>query len=314
MHDEPRPIVVVGSINMDLVSRVPSIPRGGQTIFGTDFQTHPGGKGANQAVGIARLAHPVKMIGMLGRDAFGKQLRDQLDREGVDTSGIGDSDTSTGTATILVDDAGQNCIVVTPGANLELTPDVLRENISVLRSAGIVLAQLEIPVETVLCLAELCESMHIPLILDPAPAIDLRPEILHRVSWFTPNETEAEFYAGASPSDADLTDTLLATGIRGLILKRGAQGCIVVGEDRVQHRILAPVVRAIDTTAAGDAFNAAFAVFLIRGHDPVASANFASLAAAISVTRAGAQPSLATAQEVTAAIPAEVMLAEHLQS
>src|ERR1700727_631950 len=144
MKSDLRPIVVVGSINMDLVSNVPRIPRGGETIFGQDFRTHAGGKGANQAVGVARLGYPVKMIGMLGRDAFGEQLRAQLVKEDVDTTEVGDADAATGIASILVDAGGENSIVVAPGANLHLTPEILRRKAEILRGAGAVLAQLEI--------------------------------------------------------------------------------------------------------------------------------------------------------------------------
>lgn len=300
MQDESRAIVVVGSINMDLVSRVPQIPRIGETIFGYDFQTHPGGKGANQAVGVARLGYPVKMIGMLGRDTFGKQLRQQLETEGVDTQGIAEVEQATGTASILVDDAGQNCIIVTRGANATLTPEILLTKREVLRTAGTVLVQLEIPLETVTCLVEMCEEMGIPLILDPAPALKLTRELLQGVTWFTPNETEAEFYSDKATPGTETLERLLHIGVRGLILKRGADGCVVAGEDRIVHRVAAPKVHAIDTTAAGDAFNAAFAVGLMRGQDAVSSASFAAQAAAISVTREGAQPSLATAKEIDA--------------
>ena len=304
MQHELRPIVVVGSINMDLVSRVSAIPRVGQTIFGKDFQTHAGGKGANQAVGVARLGYPVKMIGMVGRDAFGKELREHLDWEGVDTQGVGESDEATGTATILVDDEGQNCIVVTPGANGSLTPHILREKSDTLLSAGVVLAQLEIPIETVVCLAEMCQAMRVPLILDPAPAIELPLEVVQGTTWFTPNETEAEFYTGQAASEVETLQRLRVLGVRGIILKRGAEGCLLVEEGGAMHRIEAPAVHVVDTTAAGDAFNAAFAVALMQGRSAARGAAFAVTAAAISVTRAGAQTSLATAEEVTRALEA----------
>ncbi|MGB9407456.1 MAG: PfkB family carbohydrate kinase, partial [Terracidiphilus sp.] len=147
MQSDLRPIVVVGSINMDLVSNVPHIPRVGETVLGNHFQMYAGGKGANQAVGVARLEYPVKMIGMVGRDAFGKQLRELLNKEGVDTTHIGEAAAATGIAMIEVDAAAENSIVVAQGANLHLTPDVLREKTNILRAAGLVLAQLEIPID-----------------------------------------------------------------------------------------------------------------------------------------------------------------------
>jgi ribokinase len=185
-----------------------------------------------------------------------------------------------------------------------LTPAILRDKAEVLRSAGLVLAQLEIPLETVLCLAEMCQAMRVPLILDPAPAVKLPPEILQGTTWFTPNETEAEYYAGQTVSEVSTLEKLKSLGVRGLILKRGAEGCLLVEENGSTHRIAAPKVHAVDTTAAGDAFNAAFAVALMKKNSPAQSVEFATIAAAISVTRAGAQPSLATAEEVSAALGA----------
>lgn len=302
MKSDLRPIVVVGSINMDLVSNVPRIPRAGETIFGHDFRTHAGGKGANQAVGVARLGYPVKMIGMLGRDAFGEQLRAQLVKEGVDTTEVGDADAATGIASILVDAGGENSIVVAPGANLHLTPEILRGKAEILRGAGAVLAQLEIPLETIQYLAGICAESNVPLILDPAPAQSLPDGTLHGVTWLTPNETEAQFYAVGASSEEEILSMLFNAGARGIILKRGALGSLLSGEDRLSHRIPAPNVRAVDTTAAGDAFNAAFAVGLMQGYDPVQSARFATAAAALSVTRAGAQPSLPTRAEVLLAL------------
>jgi ribokinase len=287
---------------MDLVSRVPFIPRAGQTIFGNGFKTHPGGKGANQAVAVARLGYPVTMIGMLGKDAFGRQLREQMEREGVNTEHIGEAEEATGTATILVDDAGENCIVVTPGANAMLTPEILLQQKDLLASAGVVLVQLEVPIETVQCLAEVCGSLNVPLILDPAPATKLPASLMQGVTWFTPNETEAEFYTSNAASDAEIIRSLQSLGGKGLILKRGAHGCLLVGEDGLLHRVAAPKVHAVDTTAAGDAFNAAFAVSLMQGLNHVQSATYATTAAALSVTRAGAQSSLASGDEVNAAM------------
>lgn len=302
MQNDLRPIVVVGSINMDLVTNVVNIPRAGETVLGSNFQTHAGGKGANQAVGVARLGYPVKMIGMLGSDAFGKEMREHLKCEGVDTTHVGDSKSATGIAIIQVDSAGQNSIAVAPGANQDLTPDVLRSKEEIIRTAGVVLAQLEIPIETVLCLAEMCARFKLPLILDPAPAHELPEGVLSGVTWFTPNETEAQFYAKGTTSDDVLITMLFKTGMHGVILKRGASGCVIAERNGVVHSVPAPEVKSVDSTAAGDAFNAAFAVGLMQGYEPLESAKFAIAAASISVTRAGAQPSLATKAEVLAAL------------
>lgn len=300
MQEGQRPIVVVGSINMDLVSRVPHIPRAGETVTGHDFKMYPGGKGANQAVGVARLGYAVKMIGMLGTDAFGRALREHMQSEGVDTSDVVQTESASGLASILVDDAGENCIVVTNGANFNLTPDILLSKREVLCAAGVVLAQLEIPMETMECLAELCVSYDVPLILDPAPARALPEGLLRRTTWLTPNETEVQFYAEGARSEEAVLSKLFGMGVQGIVLKQGAQGAVLVGEDRVVHRVASPVVRAVDTTAAGDAFNAAFAVGLMLKYDPAESARYAATAASISVTRAGAQPSMATKEEVSA--------------
>jgi ribokinase len=302
MLSDHRPIVVVGSINMDLVSKVPRIPGAGETIFGRDFQTHPGGKGANQAVAVARLQYPVKMIGVLGTDPFGLQLREHLTREGVDTSNIADWQGATGTASILVDDAGENTIVVAPGANEHLTVEMIHKNIDVIRTSAAVLTQLEIPIETVLCLAEICHAHSVPLILDPAPAQALPPNLLRCVTWITPNETEARFYAAAAESDSEILQKLFLTGVHGVVLKRGALGSVLAESNHAPIYLEAPKVKAVDTTAAGDAFNGAFAVALMQGLSLKESGRFASAAAAISVTRPGAQPSLADRSEVLAAI------------
>lgn len=302
MKSDLRPILVVGSINMDLVSNVASIPRAGETVLGSNFQMHAGGKGANQAVAVARLEYPVKMIGMVGRDAFGHQMKEQLSKEGVDTSGIGESGAATGIAMIQVDSAGQNSITVAPGANSDVTVELIETKRELIRSAGAVLAQLEIPIETVLCLAEICREYEVPLILDPAPACELSAGLLSAVTWFTPNETEAQFYAKGSDTDEALIANLLKAGVEGVILKRGAQGSVFAGKDGVAHSVPAPRVHAVDTTAAGDAYNAAFAVALMRGSELLECAAFASAAASISVTRAGAQPSLARGAEVVAAM------------
>jgi ribokinase len=299
---ERRPIVVVGSINMDLVLRAPRIPAAGETLTGSHFATHPGGKGANQAVGIARLDYPVRMIGMVGRDGFGDQLHAQMAREGVDVAHVGSVDRPTGVATITVNEAGENSIVVIPGANAAVTPDLLRGKTGVLRDAGLVLAQLEIPLESVLCLAILCAEAGVPLILDPAPAQVLPQGLLPGVEWVTPNETEAGILtSGVIPPEAQ-SKTLQAAGAKGVILKRGAAG-VAYSNGTVQlHFVPAPTVKVLDTTAAGDAFNAAFAVGLMRAYPLAESVRFAVAAAAFSVTREGAQPSLARSQEVEAVL------------
>lgn len=297
-----KPVVVVGSINIDLVANTARIPKEGETVLGTDFQIHPGGKGANQAVAVARLGYPVRMIGRLGDDAFGAQLRGHLEAAGVDVSGVATTPGTSGVAVILVADTGENCIVITPGANALLTPEDLDRNLEVLRSAGIVLTQLEIPMPTVQHLARICAREGVPLILDPAPAKELPPGLLEDITWFTPNETESTFFlpeANGDGSDpAGVAASFLQQGVRGVVLKLGARGAYLASE-AVPGQLLTPFpVRAVDTTAAGDAFNGAFATALLMRKGPRESASFASAAAALSVTRPGAQPSMPVLAEV----------------
>jgi ribokinase len=299
-----KPIVVVGSINTDLVSITPRIPAVGETVLGTDFLIHAGGKGANQAVAVARLGYPVRLIGRLGSDSFGAQLRTQLDLAGVDTVGIATSEGTSGVAVIVVSEAGDNSIVVTPGANAKLTPQDLEANIAIIRDAGLVLAQLEIPLETVDCLASICARERVPLILDPAPAMNLSPAIFKHIEWLTPNETEAMFFIGKGKLHAtnlepvEMAKVILAMGSHGVVLKMGARGAYLSSKDGLGEFIPVFPVKAIDTTAAGDAFNGGFATALMLGKTPSESARFAAAVAGISVTRVGAQPSMPSMAEV----------------
>ena len=297
----PRPIVVVGSINMDLVAVSERIPSVGQTVIGKGFRMIPGGKGANQAVAVARLGYPVRLIGCLGNDVFGARLRSHLEDSGVDTAGVAASDGSSGVALIVVSEAGENSIVVAPGANFSVTPGTLEKNLGIIRRAGMVLAQLEIPLETVETLASICAREDVPLILDPAPALDLPDSIFPQIAWFTPNETEAEFYNGTgSPGPAEKAAAFLAKGCHGVVLKMGSQGAWLASRQIPGELVPAFPVKAIDTTAAGDAFNGGFAAALMLGKSPRQSAAFAAAVAGLSVTRAGAQPSMPTMAEVDA--------------
>jgi ribokinase len=299
-----KPIVVVGSINMDLVASTEHIPSVGETIQGTGFQFQPGGKGANQAVAVAKLGYPVRMIGKVGDDSFGAQLRSRLEESGVDTAGVGVSSGSSGIALVVVSQNGENSIIVIPGANATVTPEFLQQKRDIISSAGLVLTQLEIPLKTVEYLASMCERQNIPLILDPAPARPLPRKLLESVAWFTPNETEAAFYAGSGngPDDSSslryVTEKLAGNGVKSIVLKLGDRGAFVALDANHQEMLKSEPVKAIDTTAAGDAFNGAFAMGLLLWKDPFQSAHFANAAAAISVTRFGAQVSMASMSEV----------------
>jgi ribokinase len=175
---EKKGIAVVGSINMDLVAYAKRIPVEGETVTGYDFQMHPGGKGANQAVAVARLGHSVAMIGRVGEDTFGARLRAHMEEAGVDITSVATTCSSFGVAVIMVSEKGENSIVITPGANALLTPQDLDDNLEVLKAAGVVLTQLEIPMETVVHLAKICAREKLPLILDPAPAKELSSGLL----------------------------------------------------------------------------------------------------------------------------------------
>jgi ribokinase len=305
-----KKIVVVGSINLDLVTYVPRMPAVGETITGNDFATYPGGKGANQAVAAARLGGDVLMIARLGQDHFAQQLRQALEDANVNTACVLNVAKPSGSAVILVTPQGGNSIVVIPGANQELRPADVDQHLDALRDASVILAQLEIPIDTIEHLAELAATLNIPFILDPAPAQPLSPNLLRNVTWLTPNESETTTLLQhlGYPSENLLTDDsisaasqhLLATGARNVILKLGSRGVFLSGKDVPPTRVAPYSVNAIDTTAAGDAFNGGFAYALTHAIPPIEAARFACAVAAISVTRAGAQPSMPRLAEVTA--------------
>jgi ribokinase len=298
-----KPIVVVGSINTDLVSLTERIPLVGETVLGSDFKIYPGGKGANQAVAIARLGYPVRMIGRVGTDSFGREALQHLKSAGVGVELVETRDGSSGIAVICVSAKGENSIVVTPGANATLTPSDVDKHIPVIRGASAVLAQLEIPIETVERLGELCAQEGVPFLLDPAPAAVLPDSLFSRITWFTPNQSEAAFYAnghavGTQFKSSSVADELFRKGIRGIVLKMGSNGVSLSSHEGALQSIPAYAVEAVDTTAAGDAFNGGFAVGLAKGMSSIESARFASAVAGISVTRRGAQSSMPTIQEV----------------
>ena len=292
--------------------------------MGTSFNTFYGGKGANQAVAAARLGHSVLMVGNVGSDAFGAQLRHGLQEAGVDTTCVNTVEGASGVALITTGLGGENNIVVVPGANAQLTPKLLERAKATLKNAGFLLAQLEIPLETIEYLAQFAERHNIPLMLDPAPARELSGNLLRRVSWITPNETEAQELLKTDVEGGDrdyhvAADRLLACGVKNVLLKLGSRGCVIAQGNLPKERVPAFSVKAVDTTAAGDAFNAGFAVGLMRGFTAARSAVFASAVAAISVTRPGAQPSMPTGDEVESFLeqhsttPAQEPYARHVQ-
>jgi ribokinase len=300
MSEERKPLVVVGSINMDMVARCARIPLPGQTVAGTGFTTTPGGKGANQAVAVARLGYPVQMVGAVGDDVFGQTLLDNLRGAGVGTAAVARVAGPSGVAPILVADSGQNSIVVVPGANGKVDRPLIDAQAELIRSAGMVLCQLELPIATVTHLLAVCAEAEVPVMLDPAPAAALPESAWSRVAWLTPNESEAAFYLGEDLTPEDGAKRLLGRGLHGVVLKRGAEGAYVATAGGQADWVQAFPVTAVDTVAAGDCFNGAFAVALLEGSDPWAAARFAAAAAAISVTRRGAQASMPARAEVDA--------------
>ena len=298
----PGTIVVVGSLNLDLVVQVERLPSSGETVHGDSIERIPGGKGANQAIAAARLGAPVAMIGRVGTDAAGETLRSALRESGIDDHAVLTSaGATTGTALIHTDRTGQNSITVIAGANALLTPADLDVHVNLIASASMVLAQLETPMETVERLGELCHANGVPLMLDPAPAQPLSESLVRAVTWLTPTESEAAALCGATPMDDDETLVRLrGSGARNVVLKQGQRGVLIATESGKLFRSAAFAVEAVDTTAAGDCFNAAFAVALHRGQSAEEAARFANASAALSTTRHGAQPSLPTLSDVEA--------------
>lgn len=289
----PR-IVVTGSLNIDFVVQVRALPAAGETALGNDFRTIPGGKGANQACAAARLAPhgtSVAMIGCVGNDAFGDRLRASLTQSGVDVAHVCPVDAPSGIAMIAVDAEGQNSIVIAPGANAHFQAAPLY------RGANVALFQLENPLSQVERALALAREAGALTILDPAPAQPLPRSLLELVDILTPNETEGEAFTGPSGLSIETAYRLMELGPKSVVLKLGAQGCLYFNG---KETVIAPAfpVTAIDTTAAGDCFNGALGIALTEHSDLGRAMRFANAAAAISVTRPGAQPSMPTRAEV----------------
>lgn len=295
----PKSIIVVGSMNMDLVVQAPHLPAPGETLLGSQFQTFPGGKGANQAVAATRLGARVHMIARVGEDGFGQALIDNLRADGVDTTYITkDPNAPTGTALITLDQAGENTIVVVPGANSCLSPkDVLAAE-SIFEGARLLLLQLEIPLATVKQAIELAHKHGLQVILNPAPAIDLEAELLRTVDYLIPNETELQRLTGMEDFQT-AADLLHDLGVANLVVTLGGDGVYLVYDSHKIHLPAYPVA-VVDTVAAGDAFVGGFAAALIEGQSILSATSFGNASAALAVTRKGAQPSLPTHDEVVA--------------
>lgn len=303
-------ILIFGSINMDLVARTPRLPLPGETLTGHQFTTVPGGKGANQAIAAARLGVPTQITGRVGGDSFGQALLESLQASGVDRSLVRvDESTSSGIAVIEVDDAGENHIIIIPGANGQVDCTDVERMQPLLPQAKALLLQLEIPMAAVVAAAQAAQTAGVTVILDPAPAqSELPDELYNAVDILTPNQVEASQLVGFSVKDAETATTaagiLRQRGVGTVIVKLGSQGTLCATADET---IWTPAfqVQAVDTTAAGDAFNGGFAAALAEGLSLQQAVDWGTAIAALSVTKAGAQPSMPHRAEV------EAFLAQH---
>lgn len=291
-------VVVVGSLNLDVVVRTPSHPRPGETVLGHDHAEYPGGKGANQAVAAARLGARTAMLGRVGDDAAADRLRTSLAEAGVDlTALLATPGVRTGAAFITVDDAGENTIVVSSGANARLSAADVDAQRDLLASADVCLLQLEVADEVV---RQAVRATGGRVVLNPAPARDLPSEVLAGVDVLVPNEGELALLAGRTESASDpdeLAALARSLAVPTVVVTLGARGALVVADERVEH-LPAPEVEVVDTTAAGDTFCGALAAALVRGDDVVTATRWAVAASALSVQQEGAQPSIPTLDEM----------------
>ncbi len=297
-----RDIVVIGSLNMDLVVKAPRAPEAGETIRGREFHMVPGGKGANQAAAAARLGGQVAMSGRVGGDAFGPVLIENMARQGVDTSHISiDQEASSGVAVITVDDTGENRIVISAGANGRVSKSDVDRVEELFRNARLLILQFEIPMEVVDYAIEKAAQYSVQVILNPAPATTVSPEFLGRVDWLVPNETETKILTGVDVSDLSSAERaakqFLSHGVRQVVITLGERGALLVTQGQVSH-VPARKVEAVDTTAAGDAFIGGLAVALVQGCPHVEAVRYATIAGTLAVTRFGAQTSLPSQEEV----------------
>lgn len=298
-------VVVFGSINMDLVVRTPRLPAPAETITGHEFFTAPGGKGANQAVAAARLGVPTQMVGRVGGDAFGQELRQNLASAGADVSAVfTDPAVSSGVAVIAVDDNAQNNIIIVPGANGQVGLDDLVRLEASLVGARVLLLQLEVPLEAAVAAARLAHQRGVTVVLDPAPAQALPAELYTLVDIITPNEVEAGQLVGVAVKNhndaASAAKMLHSLGATTVIVKMGALGVLYAQAEGEPILVPAFEVQAVDTVAAGDAFNGGLAAALVEGKPLVEAIGWGSAAGALSATKMGAQPSMPTRAEFEA--------------
>lgn len=295
-------IVVVGSINMDLVVRTNRMPEIGETIPGNDFKTIPGGKGANQAVAACRMGATTTMIGCVGQDVFGPSLITSLKDAGVDTNNVTTiAEIASGTATIIVDSNGENCIVVVPGTNGLVTPKFLQGYENVLKNAKLILTQFEIPLDSVEYLTSLSKNNNIPIIINPAPAKVVPEGFFSSIDYLVVNETEASFFTEIEVINFDsgwkAAEKLRKSGAKNVIITMGEKGALLLNEE-IRKIFTAQKVDVVDTTAAGDSFVGGLAAMIVKGNDLIRSMEFAIAAGTLAVTKLGAQPSIPSRSEV----------------
>ena len=295
-------ILVVGSANMDMVVVTKTLPQPGETLLGDKFAMFPGGKGANQAVCCGKLGGKVYFIGKMGKDVFRSRLMQSMQRDGVNLQHLlSDAHAPTGVALINVDACGQNVIVVVSGSNMKLTPDDVRRKRQVFAKVSVLLLQLEIPLATVVEAVRLAKRQGVAIVLNPAPARALPRSLLRLVDFLTPNEIEAELLTGVPVRDCAAAEKaarqLLSSGVKNVIITLGDKGCLLVNAQRTES-FPAFRVRAVDTTAAGDAFNGGLALSLAEGRTIDEAIGFASSVAAYAVTKMGAQSSMPTKAEL----------------
>lgn len=295
-------VTVVGSLNMDLITRSARIPVPGETVIGGDLDTAPGGKGANQAVAAARMGAQVCMVGHVGTDLFARQLQENLAADEIDQRFVTAVPGASGVALIVVDDAGQNIIVVAPGANAALSPADVEAAGEAIRSAKVLLLQLESPLETVQRAAQIGHDAGVTVILNPAPAQPLPPALLRLVDILIPNESETEILTGlpiGSRQEIEAAaDHLRQMGVGTVILTLGERGALLAQADEKIYLPAMAVDRVVDSTAAGDAFVGGFATAIAEGASLPEAVEMGNAAGALAVTKAGAQPSLPTRQAV----------------
>lgn len=295
-------VLVIGSSNTDLVMRTPRLPTPGETLLGGTFFTVQGGKGANQAVAAARAGAQTTFIARVGNDDFGQKALLSFQKENILTDHIlTDPDLPSGVAFILVDEKGENSIVVASGANAALSPIQLDAAENIFQKTDICLLQLETPLDTVLHATFMAKQYNTPVILNPAPATQLPEEIWAHLFLITPNETETEMLTGIAPNTdhnaQKAAQVLLDRGVQNVIITLGSRGALLVTSTQATH-IAAPQVTPIDTTAAGDAFNGALAYALASGQPLVDATRFACVAGALTVTQAGAQPAIPKSEQI----------------